>query len=112
MSCRSAPPVNLNARSFGSFARTKAAARAEINEIAQELVVLYQKRVHTPGHAFPMDTPWQRELEEAFPFQETPDQLQAIVDVKADMEGIRGPLNDMKARCGAGLPGEGGPGPR
>ena len=39
-----------------------------------------------PGHAFPPDTPWQRELEEAFPYQETPDQLKAIADVKADME--------------------------
>ena len=71
------------------FARTKASVKAEVNQIAQELVVLYQKRQHTVGHAFPQDTPWQRELEESFPFQETPDQLQAIVDVKADMEGER-----------------------
>ena len=54
--------------------------------IAQELVVLYQKRLHSPGHAFPEDTPWQRELEDAFPYRETPDQLKAIDDVKADME--------------------------
>ena len=60
--------------------------RSAVAEIAQELVVLYQKRVHTPGHAFAADTPWQRELEEAFPFEETPDQLKAIDDVKADME--------------------------
>jgi transcription-repair coupling factor (superfamily II helicase) len=71
------------------FARTKAAARAEINQIAQELVVLYQKRQHTPGHAFAIDTPWQRELEESFQYQETPDQLTAIADVKADMEADR-----------------------
>src|SRR5690606_3601150 len=60
--------------------------RSAVAEIAQELVVLYQKRVATPGHAFSPDTPWQRELELAFPYQETPDQLLAIEAVKADME--------------------------
>ncbi|MBK9180541.1 MAG: transcription-repair coupling factor [Acidimicrobiales bacterium] len=68
------------------FARTKARVQSAVREIAQELVVLYQRRVHTPGHAFAPDTPWQRELEDAFPFTETPDQLVAIADVKADME--------------------------
>ena len=48
--------------------------------------MLYQKRLHTPGHAFAPDTPWQHEMEEAFPYEETPDQLKAIDDVKADME--------------------------
>jgi len=57
-----------------------------VREIAQELVVLYRRRVTTPGHAFAPDTPWQREVEEAFPFTETPDQLKAIVEVKGDME--------------------------
>jgi transcription-repair coupling factor (superfamily II helicase) len=57
-----------------------------VAEIAQELVVLYQRRRREPGHAFSPDTPWQRELEEAFPYQETPDQDKAIADVKADME--------------------------
>jgi transcription-repair coupling factor (superfamily II helicase) len=66
--------------------KAKAKVRSAVSEIAQELVVLYQKRVHEPGHAFPEDTPWQRELEDAFPFQETPDQLVAIAEVKADME--------------------------
>ncbi|HEY8544291.1 MAG TPA: CarD family transcriptional regulator, partial [Acidimicrobiales bacterium] len=66
--------------------RTKAKVRAAVAEIAQELVVLYQKRQAAPGHAFSPDTPWQGELEEAFPFQETPDQLTAIREVKADME--------------------------
>ncbi len=68
------------------WAKTKARVKSEVTEIAQELVVLYQTRVHSPGHAFPPDTPWQRELEEGFPYQETVDQLQAITDVKADME--------------------------
>src|SRR4051795_4903617 len=70
----------------GDWAKTKARVKAEVTQIAQELVVLYQTRVHSEGHAFPQDTPWQHELEEAFPYQETPDQMKAIVEVKADME--------------------------
>jgi transcription-repair coupling factor (superfamily II helicase) len=66
--------------------KAKARVRSAVREIAQELVVLYQRRITTPGHAFPADTPWQHELEEAFPYQETPDQLKAIVEMKADME--------------------------
>ena len=57
--------------------------RAAVREIAAELVVLYRQRLATPGHAFPDDTPWQREVEEAFPYEETPDQLAAIEAVKA-----------------------------
>src|SRR6185503_11454596 len=57
-----------------------------VREIAQELVVLYQTRVHAGGFPFAADTPWQKEMEDAFPFVETPDQLKAIRDVKADME--------------------------
>ncbi|MFM7069978.1 MAG: transcription-repair coupling factor, partial [Actinomycetes bacterium] len=68
------------------FARTKASVRSEVTKIAQELVVLYQKRLHTPGYAFSPDTPWQAEFEAAFPFRETPDQLFAIEQVKSDME--------------------------
>jgi transcription-repair coupling factor (superfamily II helicase) len=78
---------SLSRLNGGDWAKTKARVRAEVTQIAQELVVLYQKRLHTPGHAFPPDTPWQNELEDAFPYQETPDQLKAIVDVKADREG-------------------------
>jgi transcription-repair coupling factor (superfamily II helicase) len=66
--------------------KAKARVRAAVSEIAQELVVLYQRRVSAPGHAFAPDSPWQRELEDAFPYQETPDQLTAIAEVKADME--------------------------
>jgi len=68
------------------FARTKARVRSEVQRVAQELVVLYQRRVNATGHAFDPDSPWQRELEDAFPYQETPDQDTAIADVKADME--------------------------
>jgi transcription-repair coupling factor (superfamily II helicase) len=70
----------------GEWQKSKAKVRSAVTEIAQELVVLYQKRVHTPGHAFAVDTPWQRELEESFPYEPTPDQAKAIVEVKGDME--------------------------
>ncbi|MGB1385905.1 MAG: transcription-repair coupling factor, partial [Ilumatobacteraceae bacterium] len=68
------------------FASAKSRVRSAVQEIAQELVVLYQQRVNTPGHSFAPDTPWQSEMEDAFGFVETPDQRTAIVDVKADME--------------------------
>jgi transcription-repair coupling factor (superfamily II helicase) len=68
------------------FAKAKARVRSAAQEIAQELVVLYQRRVNAEGVAFSEDTPWQRELEEAFPYKETPDQDRAIAEVKADME--------------------------
>jgi transcription-repair coupling factor (superfamily II helicase) len=70
----------------GDWQKTKARVRAAVREIAQELVVLYQTRVTATGHAFPADTPWQQELEASFAFEETPDQLKAIVEVKQDME--------------------------
>lgn len=65
---------------------TKRKARAAVREIAGELVELYAKRQAAPGHAFAPDTPWQHEMEDAFPFVETEDQLTAIEAVKADME--------------------------
>ena len=68
--------------------RQRAKAKAAVQEIAQELVDLYRRRLAVEGHAFPEDTPWQREFESAFPFEETPDQQRAIDDVKADMEQI------------------------
>ena len=68
------------------WSKAKAKVRSEVSEIAQELVVLYQKRVNAQGHAFAPDTPFQAELEDSFPYEETPDQLVAITDVKADME--------------------------
>ena len=68
------------------FAKAKGKVRSAVREIAQELVVLYQKRVNAPGHAFGHDTPWQHEMEQAFPYVETPDQRKAIDDIKLDME--------------------------
>ncbi|MDQ1446468.1 MAG: hypothetical protein QOI20_2932 [Acidimicrobiaceae bacterium] len=66
--------------------KTKSRVRSAVREIAQELVVLYRKRVTSAGHAFVADTPWQHEMESGFPFTETPDQAKAIVEVKEDME--------------------------
>ncbi|UQX89375.1 transcription-repair coupling factor [Jatrophihabitans telluris] len=68
------------------WAKTKGRARKAVKEIAAELIRLYSARMATKGYAFGSDTPWQRELEDAFPFVETPDQLAAIDEVKADME--------------------------
>ena len=68
------------------WAAAKGRARKAVRDIAVELVKLYSARMASTGHAFGKDTPWQRELEEAFPFAETPDQLVTIDDVKADME--------------------------
>ncbi|NUQ90320.1 MAG: transcription-repair coupling factor, partial [Glycomyces artemisiae] len=66
--------------------KTKRRARKAVREIAAELIQLYAARQAAEGHAFSPDTPWQRELEDAFPYIETPDQLSAIIDTKADME--------------------------
>jgi transcription-repair coupling factor (superfamily II helicase) len=82
-------PPSLHKLGGKDFATQKARVRAAVREIAQELVVLYQRRISTPGHAFGLDTPWQREMEDSFPYAETPDQLKAIEDVKADMEADR-----------------------
>lgn len=65
---------------------TKKKARAAVREIASELVELYAKRQSAPGHAFAPDSPWQREMEDNFPYAETEDQMAAIEAVKEDME--------------------------
>jgi transcription-repair coupling factor (superfamily II helicase) len=68
------------------FAKAKTRVRSEVRQIAQELVLLYQQRVNAEGYAFGMDTPWQAEMEDSFPYVETPDQQRAIDDIKVDME--------------------------
>ncbi|MFD3746537.1 transcription-repair coupling factor [Nocardia sp. NPDC058633] len=68
------------------WANTKRKARKAVREIAGELVQLYAARQAAPGHAFGPDTPWQQEMEDAFAFTETVDQMTAITDVKSDME--------------------------
>jgi transcription-repair coupling factor (superfamily II helicase) len=66
--------------------RAKTKVRKAVREMAGELLRLYQARMHAPGHAFTPDTAWQGELEQAFPYTETPDQVSAIDEVKQDME--------------------------
>lgn len=67
------------------WTKRKNKARKAVREIAAELIKLYAARQATKGHAFGPDTPWQRELEDAFPFHETPDQLTTVDEVKGDM---------------------------
>src|SRR6476646_5220500 len=68
------------------WAKRKGRAKKAVKEIAAGLIQLYAARTSAPGYAFGPDTPWQRELEDAFPYVETPDQLGAIDEVKHDME--------------------------
>ncbi|MCC6144471.1 MAG: DEAD/DEAH box helicase, partial [Candidatus Hydrogenedentes bacterium] len=69
-----------------SWARTKAKVKKAVRDMTEELVKLYAARETGEGHAFMPDTPWQQEFEDAFPYDETPDQLRAIQEVKADMQ--------------------------
>ena len=77
---------SLNKMGGSDWHQTKSRARRYVKQIAAELIRLYSARMATKGHAFPPDTPWQRELEDAFAHVETPDQLSTIDEVKADME--------------------------
>lgn len=76
----------LNKLGGSDWAATKSKAKKHVKEIATDLVRLYSTRSRAKGFAFSPDTPWQREMEDNFPYQETPDQLRAIDEVKADME--------------------------
>ena len=67
------------------WTKRKNRARKAVREIAAELIKLYAARQATQGHAYGPDSPWQRELEDAFPFHETPDQLSTVDEVKGDM---------------------------
>jgi transcription-repair coupling factor (superfamily II helicase) len=75
----------------------KSRVRKSVNDMAEQLLALYAERKTVTGHAFPKDTTWQREFEDAFEFQETADQLRAIEDVKRDMES---PLPMDRLLCG------------
>lgn len=79
-----------------SWQRVKESVRAALREMAEELLELYARRAVSEGHAFAPDTPWQREFEAMFRFEETPDQLRAIDDVKRDMESLR-PMDRLVA---------------
>ena len=76
----------LNHLSGGDWQKQKAKVRRAIKEIAGDLIKLYAARSASPGYAFNPDTPWQKEFEDNFPFEETPDQVTAIAEIKKDME--------------------------
>lgn len=82
-----APP--LNKLGGQEWAKATAKAKRQVAEIAQDLIRLYAARQATEGYSYHEDTPWQREMEDAFPYVETPDQDQAIKDVKRDLEAPR-----------------------
>lgn len=77
---------SLNRLGGGDWAATKSRARRAVRQIAGELIRLYAARMASKGYAFSPDSPWQRELEDAFEYVETPDQLVTIDEVKRDME--------------------------
>ena len=87
-SAEGAKPV-LNHLGTAAWSKTKARVRKAMKDMTDELLKLYAERQAAQGHAFPIDTQWMREFEDAFEFNETEDQELAIVDVKRDMESSR-----------------------
>ncbi|MDO9574656.1 MAG: transcription-repair coupling factor [Candidatus Contubernalis sp.] len=76
----------LHGMGSSEWSRVKSRVKESVQELAQELLKLYAVRESMQGHAYSPDHSWQREFEDRFPFEETPDQLKAIGDVKKDME--------------------------
>ena len=79
-------PPSLSRLGTQEWKRTKARVERSTREMAAELLSLYASREMAEGHSFALDTPWQVQLEDAFPYEETPDQAEAILDMKHDME--------------------------
>ncbi len=79
----------LNHLGGQDWTKTKTKVKAAVEEVALELVQLYAARENGKGHAYSEDTVWQKEFEELFPFEETPDQLDAIEATKRDMESTK-----------------------
>jgi len=79
-------PPELNRMGGTAWNKAKERARKAVRKVALDLVKLYAERHKAPGFAFPVDGPWQNELEDSFPYEPTPDQVKAIADVKRDME--------------------------
>ncbi|WP_433828450.1 transcription-repair coupling factor [Actinoplanes sp. CA-015351] len=77
---------SLHKMGGADWQKSKARAKKAVKEIAAQLIQLYAARQASQGHSFGPDTPWQQELEDAFPYTETPDQMAAIIEVKHDME--------------------------
>ena len=76
----------INKLGGAEWQKAKAKVRKSINEIAQDLVKLYAARATLKGHSFGKDTEWQRQFEDEFPYEETPDQLASLEEIKRDME--------------------------
>ncbi len=87
----------LNSLSGNDWERQKTKVKKGLKKLAFDLVQLYAARQNTPGHAFGPDTPWQRQFEDAFPYQLTPDQEKAVADISRDMES---PTNMDRLLCG------------
>lgn len=79
----------INKLSGSEWSKTKAKARKAVEDMAEDLLDLYAKREKLKGYSFSEDTPWQKEFEDLFPYEETDGQLQAIEEIKADMEKPR-----------------------
>lgn len=79
----------LHSLGSGEWHRLKSKVDSSVQELARELLSLYAARQATVGYAFNPDHPWQMEFETRFPYEETPDQLQAIAEVKADLEKLQ-----------------------
>ncbi len=90
-----APP--LNSLGGNEWDRQKKKVKAGLKKLAFDLVNLYAARAATPGHAFAPDTPWQRQFEDVFPYELTPDQARAVRDITQDMEK---PSNMDRLICG------------
>jgi len=80
---------NLSKLGGTEWLRTKQRVRKAVDDLAEELLALYAARAGAPGHAYPGDTPWQSEMEAAFPYEETVDQLRAAIEVKHDMQAVQ-----------------------
>ena len=80
---------SLNRLGSSDWTRARSRARKVVQDVAEDLLKIYSLREARPGIAFAPDTTWQQELESSFPFEETPDQLSALAEIKADMESDR-----------------------
>ena len=78
--------VKINRIGGSEWKKSKARVKAAVKDIAKELIKLYAERMHSEGHAFPQDSEWQRDFESHFEYEETPDQIRCIQEIKEDME--------------------------
>ncbi len=81
--------LKLNKLGGSEWDKTKQKVRASTHDMAKQLAELYAKRSQTKGFAFSEDTPWQREFEDTFPYNETEDQIRSIEEVKKDMQSTK-----------------------